>query len=291
MRHVTRLTLEGMMVMKIAALIGPSGTGKSHRALMVAYEMGLELIIDDGLLIRGARVIAGSSAKREKTKLGAVRRAIFTDDTHRKEVKRKIEEIEPSGILILGTSIEMIYKITKALELPDPDSIIDINDVASEREIKTAVNIRKRHGKHVIPVPTLEIKKDFSGYLLDPLKIFDRRGSGSGNIREKSVVRPTYSYMGRYTISDTAISSIVSYVSTQIEGVKKTGRVFVKNQSSGVVIDLDVVVEYGKPIKPILKQLQKDVVKKLEYITALNVLQINVTASRLHFPDSENIKV
>ncbi|MDI3534770.1 MAG: hypothetical protein PWQ82_1135 [Thermosediminibacterales bacterium] len=272
--------------MKTVALLGPSGTGKSHHAILVAYELGLELIIDDGLLIKGARVVAGTSAKREATKLGAVKRAIFMDETHRKEVKQKIDEISPSGILILSTSLAMAHKITEALELPFPDKIINIYDVATEREIKTAITTRKKYGKHVIPVPTLEIKKDFSGYLLDPLKIFDRRGSNVVKITEKSVVRPTYSYMGRYTISDTAISSVVSYVSTQTPGIVKTGRVFVKNQPSGIIIDLDVVIEYGKPIKPILKQLQKDLAKKIEYITALNVLRINVTASKLYFPTS-----
>ena len=52
--------------MDIYALVGPSGTGKSHRALQVAHKYEVELIIDDGLLIKGDRILAGLSAKRQE---------------------------------------------------------------------------------------------------------------------------------------------------------------------------------------------------------------------------------
>lgn len=37
---------------KVYAFVGPSGTGKSYRAQMVANENGISYIIDDGLLIK-----------------------------------------------------------------------------------------------------------------------------------------------------------------------------------------------------------------------------------------------
>ena len=48
---------------KTYAFIGPSGTGKSYRAQMVAGEKGIEYIIDDGLLIKGNQVLAEIPAK------------------------------------------------------------------------------------------------------------------------------------------------------------------------------------------------------------------------------------
>ena len=36
--------------MKVYAFVGPSGTGKSYRAQMVASEKGINFIIDDGLM-------------------------------------------------------------------------------------------------------------------------------------------------------------------------------------------------------------------------------------------------
>ena len=46
---------------KVYAFVGPSGTGKSYRAQMVASERNIEdvhFIIDDGLLINDNRVVS-----------------------------------------------------------------------------------------------------------------------------------------------------------------------------------------------------------------------------------------
>ena len=51
---------------KVYAFVGPSGTGKSYRAQMVASEKNISYIIDDGLLIRENEVIAGESAKKQR---------------------------------------------------------------------------------------------------------------------------------------------------------------------------------------------------------------------------------
>ncbi|MDN5312631.1 MAG: hypothetical protein PWQ68_1604, partial [Thermoanaerobacteraceae bacterium] len=47
--------------MRTVALIGKSGTGKSHKAQLVAGQNNIEYIIDDGLLIYGNRVVTGIS--------------------------------------------------------------------------------------------------------------------------------------------------------------------------------------------------------------------------------------
>ena len=37
--------------MRVIAFVGPSGTGKSYRSVMVSQQYGADAIIDDGLLI------------------------------------------------------------------------------------------------------------------------------------------------------------------------------------------------------------------------------------------------
>ncbi len=54
--------------MEVYALVGKAGTGKSYRAMDVAHERDIDLVIDDGVLINGARKLAGKSAKKESTK-------------------------------------------------------------------------------------------------------------------------------------------------------------------------------------------------------------------------------
>jgi uncharacterized alkaline shock family protein YloU len=268
--------------LRVIGFIGPSGTGKSHRAAWVAKEMNIDFIIDDGLLIAGTRVLAGKSAKKEPTKIGSIKRALFLKKDDSKEVKDAIELYKPEGILILGTSDGMVEKIAKNLDLPEVSKKIYINEVADEFEIKQALSTRREQGKHVIPVPTFEIKKDFSGYFLDPLQIFRRRGIGSYQlIGEKSVVRPTFSYLGSYTISDYTVYQIIEYVTSNIEGVNKISRFRAENHPDGIYIELDLVLVYGYLIRPLLAEVQAKVKDEVERLTALNIKALNLTAKSL----------
>ena len=124
--------------MDVIALVGPSGTGKSHRALVVAHEQKADAIIDDGILIQNGKIIDGQSAKREQSKIMAVRRAIFILPGHAEEVHAAIEKVKPHRILILGTSENMVHKIAKILGLPPIHKIIHIEDIASQKEMEKA---------------------------------------------------------------------------------------------------------------------------------------------------------
>ena len=86
--------------MKVYALVGKSGTGKSHHSMWVARENNIDYIIDDGLLVSDNQIIAGKSAKREPTKVASVRRAIFSDKIHQDEVKKAITDYNLSLIHI-----------------------------------------------------------------------------------------------------------------------------------------------------------------------------------------------
>lgn len=104
--------------MRVMAFVGPSGTGKSFRAQMVAGENNISYIIDDGLLIKDNEVIAGNSAKKAPTKIETVKHALFLTEEERQEIKKAIKKYKPEGILILGTSDNMVQKIAENLGLP-----------------------------------------------------------------------------------------------------------------------------------------------------------------------------
>ena len=175
------------------------GTGKSYRAQWVASERNISYIIDDGLFIKDNTIISGSSAKKASTKIGTVKLALFSNKEQQNEVKKEIKKRKVDSIMILGTSNDMVEKIVENLGFPQISEYIYIEDVATEEEMKTAKRIRQTEGKHVIPVPTFEIKKDFSGYLIDPLQIFKSKGTGvKPYISEKSIIRPTFSYLRKF---------------------------------------------------------------------------------------------
>lgn len=277
--------------MEVYALVGPSGTGKSHRALIVAQERGINTLIDDGLLIQDSRIVAGKSAKREPTRLQAVRRAIFVDPEQAREVKEKLAELAPERVLVISTSLKMIRRILERLELPPPAQVIQIEEIASPQEIAHAREVRRREGKHVIPVPTIEVKKKFPGFLVDPLEVFFPRPSAtrSERVGEKSLVRPPFSYVGKLYIADAVIVALVQKCLAEIPGVARPLRTQVRARGSeGVVIELELKLVYGHRLPPLLARVQEEVQERIQYFTGLNVLAVNVLARALQLPEGES---
>lgn len=271
---------------KVYAFVGPSGTGKSYRAQMVANEKNIKYIIDDGLLIKENQIIAGESAKKAHTKIETVKEAIFLDNDKKKEIVNAISKNKVESILILGTSDGMVQKIAKNLGLPEIEEIIYITDVATQQEMETARRIRVTEGKHVIPVPTFEIKKDFSGYLLDPLQIFKSKGAGQKPyIAEKSIIRPTFSYLGNFTISDSVFKGIVEYLATKMPSIYKVIRTRINNAGEGVDIYMEVSVVYGFNVVEGLKEFKQRAKREIENLTAMNVTGIEVVAKNIHMPE------
>ena len=267
---------------KVYAFVGPSGTGKSYRAQMVAGEKDVHFIIDDGLLINDNRVVAGESAKKASTKIETVKKALFLHDDEKKVIQKALKKYKVKKILILGTSDGMVEKIAENLGLPKVSDKTYITDVATEEEMKTARNIRVTEGKHVIPVPTFEIKKDFSGYLLDPLQIFKSKGKGKQPyISEKSIIRPTFSYMGNFTISDSVFRQIAEYQAEKMPEIYKVLRTRVQNYGEGPMIDMEVSVVYGYNVAEGLMDFKKKIIKDIENLTAMNVVRLDVVAKNI----------
>lgn len=274
--------------LKVYAFVGPSGTGKSYRAQMVASERNINFIIDDGLLIKDNEVIAGESAKKAETKVATVKHALFYEESEREPVIKAFKKYRPESVLILGTSDGMVQKIAANLGLPEISETIYITDVATEEEMKTARRIRVTEGKHVIPVPTFEIKKDFSGYLLDPLQIFKSKGKGQKPyISEKSIIRPTFSYMGKFTISDLVFRQILEYLAAQTPAIHKIMKTRVENFGEGAKIYIEVSIVYGFNVKDGLNAFTSKARKEIEKLTAMNVVDLEVVAKNIFIPQED----
>ena len=257
---------------------------------MVANQKGVEYIIDDGLLICGNEVLAGVSAKKAPTKIETVKNALFQDDKKRREIQDVFRKRKPKSILILGTSDGMVQKIAKNLGLPEVSEIVYITDVATPEEMEIARRTRVTQGKHVIPVPTFEIKKDFSGYLLDPLQIFKSNGKGNDPyIAEKSLIRPAFSYMGNFTISDTAIKQIIELTLQKVKGVYKMHRAIIRKQEGGygdgIYIYIEIVIEFGYNILEVTEVIKSRVKREVENLTAMNVLKMEILVKNIHFEE------
>lgn len=286
--------------MKIYTLTGPSGTGKSFRAMGIAREKNIDAIIDDGLFIYHDAVIEGESAKKSSTKIGAVKSAIFYDDEKAEAVKTAIREKEPQSILVLGTSDEMADKIIDRLELfgigmtepirkklpktgrkrkrvepPHPEvERIYIEDIASEDERRIAKVQRSVYGKHVIPVPTVTLKKSFAGYFLDSLARI--RGKDMSLSPERTVVRPTFSYMGDYILSNRVITDICNIAAKNDEAIESVIMITQEPSPENYKINIAVRLNRGYSVWDSASDFQRNLYDMIEKMTAFNMTEVNV---------------
>ncbi|MGI6684715.1 MAG: hypothetical protein ACOX47_04365 [Bacillota bacterium] len=275
------------------AFVGQSGTGKSHHAVFVAEEYHIDMIIDDGLLIQGSRILAGVSAKRSPTRIGAIKTALFSEDSHAEEVRNKILEFRPHRILILGTSLGMVEKIAERLNLPKPEVIINIEDVVTPEIINKAKYVREHAGSHVVPAPTVEVKQRFSGNFFNPIKsLFQRKNTGNYPMATKDLwvdqteVRPTFSSMGRFYISNHVIIEIIKHFCLDVPGLDRVIKSEIENKDHGILLHVDVSLVYGHYLPQVMAQAQKIIQEKVEEITSLNVISVDVHGVRLILPEA-----
>lgn len=176
--------------MKIYSFSGPSGTGKSSFALEFAHQNKIEAIIDDGLLIINGEIKAGTSAKFEKSSIKAVKRAIFQDSGHVQEVNQAIEEFRPDQLLIIGTSDKMTKLIAQRLGFDKIDEFHHIESYRSRHQMKMAQFIRRTEGKHIMPIPVVQVQQNFFKRLI--MKGYEIFTSKREKIGETTIVQPDF---------------------------------------------------------------------------------------------------
>lgn len=269
---------------RIYALVGETGTGKSFRAKLVTHKKNIDMIIDDGLLIRNHRILAGRSAKREKNRVTAIKRAIFEDLDHAHEVRRILESEKFKSILILGTSEKMVARITERLHLPYPDEVIYIEDVASEEEIMAARDSRQLKGKHVIPVPVIEVKQDPAHRIIDTLKIFLKHHPvlfWKKQMAEKTVVQPPFSQRGRLSVSEAALSQMIMHCIREYSEDIGIDRIIIDITASGYEVEVKLKVLFGMIVSELLAGLQDYIITNIEQFSGIHIEAVHLTIDQV----------
>ncbi len=269
---------------RVFTLVGKSGTGKSFRAQLIAEKYGIGLIIDDGLLIKDQKILAGQSAKKEKGILAAIRTALFTDQAHLENVQHALSKENFKRVLIIGTSEKLVRKIASKLRLPQPSKIVQIEEIATKEEIRAATWSRNSHGRHIIPVPAVEVKRNYPHIFFDSVKIFFRhrfRPFKKGNIFEKTIVRPEYSKRGKVTISEAALSQMVLHCIQEFDESLKAEKIVVSGDATEYSLEIILDVPYGNQIAGTLYQLQKYIIESIEQFTGLILKEVDLTIGKV----------
>lgn len=260
--------------MKLYALYGTSGTGKSTIALRLAHQLTVDAIIDDGILVYQGRKVAGVSAKYEKTKIQAVKRAIFYYKDHAAEVKKAVQQHAFEKLMILGTSKKMIRHIVNALNLSEPIEFIPIEEVKTPEEIDAARYMRETLGKHVIPVPRVEVEKDFFQKIISHAQqILSPKKEVLG---ETTVVHPSFSG-GCIQIHEQVLRKIVQITChrfTQVSRIHKT--IYTFHDLPRLTIHLSLTVNFGEDIPLIVESLQHALFEETSYCLNISPASIDI---------------
>lgn len=280
----------------VYAFYGPSGTGKSFRAKLVAQKFGIKAIIDDGLLIYEDDIAAGHSAKLESSYMGAVRVALFDDKAHRDEVVRTIRQLRLRKLLILGTSEKMVMKIAVRLQLPPPERFVRIEDIATKEQIAEAQRSRLIEGKHVIPVRANAVKgRNYSKIFVDYIrvslarrKLFSRQSGskktvpGAGTkLFEKSVVRPAFSRRERKDISFAALARLTSDNVAAFDSRIRIKRLSIRADHAGYRFVLTVDIPSGEQLTEVASALRKHVIERIESQAGLLIEEVAIIIDKM----------
>ncbi|HOT63333.1 MAG TPA: hypothetical protein PLU93_10770 [Treponemataceae bacterium] len=272
---------------KVYALVGDSGTGKSFRSKLLAQKYGIELIIDDGLLIKDDKILAGHSAKREQTFLAAVRVALFDDKEHRDTIARALQGQAFKKVLILGTSEKMVNKIAARLQLPQPQKIIHIEEIATQEEIEKAIRSRRVEGKHVIPVPSIEVQRNYPQIFYDRVRVLLKRkqtpipGVAHAKVYEKSVVRPEFSKTGKVTISEAALSQMVIHCVEEFDAQIRIKKLTIKSDAQGYRLIIVIDVPFGTQLTGKIHKMQEYIVENIERFTGILIEDVHIIIDKI----------
>lgn len=273
--------------MQVLSFTGKSGTGKSFQANAVAQSRNIDAIIDDGLLIYKGQIVAGTSAKKCASKAGAMRIALFNRAEHRNEVINAIVRYQPEKIMIIGTSDKMTNIIAKELGLHEPEERIYIEQVTTADERKEADYHRNVQGEHVIPAPMGQLKRDFAGYFMNPLRMIRDRALGNESAlenpeesemeeSERTVVRPQYSYFGTFTISEQVLRDIVAITAKKYQDCVEVLDRMGNGKQMNMVVTIDVRVLLDENTIDTCMALQSDIHRAVESMTSFSVDTVNI---------------
>ncbi len=148
----------------------------------------------------------------------------------------------------------------------------------------------------------------------DDTRELDRGGQGSGADPAPSGLarrssEPLESGRGHTSIADSVVTKVAGLAAGEVAGIYALGgtgaramgavtqRVGLGESSAQGVsvevgereaaIDLTVVIEYGESIPQVSEEVRQQVVRRVEGITGLSVVEVNISVDDLHLPGDE----
>ncbi|AYE36661.1 hypothetical protein DB313_04285 [Borrelia turcica IST7] len=282
-KHVSVAIKHRFVKIKVYALVGAAGTGKSFRSHLIADKYAIPLIIDDGVLIKNMKIIAGSSAKFEDNVFDAIRRSVFENDIHRNEIVEALRKEDFSKILILGTSLRMIDKIITRLFLPNPFKIIYITDISTSQEMEKA-RISRQMGEHVVPAAAFEITSVKPNLLLDSIRVFFKSKWFFSKKKNyiRSVVKPHFHGEGVLSVSKSAVRQIIEHCVSEYNKDYIVYDLKIKKNKGSYSFKLFLDIPLGNNLLDNAEMLRNYIIANVLKYTVINMSTIDIIIHKFY---------
>ena len=181
----------------------------------------------------------------------------------------------------------MVMKIAMLLQLPQPSKIINIKDIDTEEEIQKAIKSRQVEGKHVIPVPSIEVKKSYPQIFSNSFREFlaptksSRKPKNGEKMIEKSVVKPEFSKKGRIEISEAALTQMVMHCVNQSEPDIIIKKISIKTDAHGYKVVITIDVPFGTQLTGKIHKLQSYIIDQIESFTGILIEEVSIIIDKI----------
>jgi uncharacterized alkaline shock family protein YloU len=180
----------------------------------------------------------------------------------------------------------MVNKIAARLQLPPPHKFVKIEDIATQDEIEKAIRTRRIEGKHVIPVPSIEIKRSYPQIFYKAINIFKQKArlpliSPIPRMHEKSVVRPESSKRGKVEISEAALSQMVIHCAAEKKPEIRIKKIVVRDDERGYRLVITINVPYTSQLGGDIHDLQQYIIDNIERYTGILIEEVNIVIDKI----------
>ena len=184
----------------------------------------------------------------------------------------------------------MVERLASQLDLPPINQIIQIEEIANQKDIEAAIKSRLEEGKHVIPVPAIEVTRDYAQILSESIRIFfsgDKRINGKKKSKffEKSIVQPDFqkdaTTGGKVTITEAALTQMIFHCIEEYDDEIQVKKVQIKVLKFGYSIVLNIIVSYGKPLTGGLDDLSKYICDTIQRYTGIIIKDLKISVNEI----------
>ena len=142
---------------------------------------------------------------------------------------------------------------------------------------------RRKEGKHVIPVPTIEIHRNYPQFVYDSVRVFLKRSfsflPSKEKVFEKTVVQPEFG-KGKITISETAVTQMVLHCVDEFDDTIAVHKVSVNQQTAGYYLSINIHVPFGVQLSGTIHALRDYIIESLEHYGGVSIRKVDIKVDK-----------